>query len=119
MPLPLGFKQAPRTFGTVAFAVCGGQKAADFMRSERLSKKFSMGACVEPIPVYNARPAFPISQILTEGLDSARVWSYNSGLACRVGQASLFNNLSQATCVGARKSNSARAYADGCLHPEV
>ena len=64
-------------------------------------------------------PAFPISQILTEGLDSARVWSYNSGLACRVGQASLFNNLSQATCVGARKSNSARAYADGCLHPEV
>jgi hypothetical protein len=31
----------------------------------------------------------------------------------------LFNNLSQATCVGARKSNSARAKTSGCLHPKV
>jgi hypothetical protein len=62
---------------------------------------------------------FRIATSSIEGLVSARTWSYNSKSACRSGKASLFNNLSQATCVGARKSNSARAYANGCLHPEV
>jgi hypothetical protein len=70
-------------------------------------------------PLIMRAPAFPNCNSSNEGLESAVDRSYNSESAYRVGKASLFNNLSQATCVGARKSNSARAYADGCLHPEV
>ena len=80
---------------------------------------FSSGLVSDKSTLIMRALPFRIATSSIEGLESARTWSYNSSSACRFGKASLFNNLSQATCVGARKSNSARAYANGCLRPEV
>src|SRR6185436_18877424 len=123
MPLVLGFNTSPRDVQYCSFHRLRWSKAlrAWFRAPVRgRSKELAVGGLVsERSPLIMRAPPFRYRKSSLRAWMARRSGVRILGLPAGSGWASLFNNLSQATCVGARKSNSARAYADGCLHPEV